>query len=524
MNHFKLPSAATIIGLIVLSVTFIGQRVLVKRNFPEKPMQIVLDRNVPLVSLIAGYDETVGKLRKGDTVDYLGVVAGNHHHPYGLLVQTRDGERGLLAAAEMGFPMMMENGSDSLPVQIKNLFREKGKNKGAKGTLYYNIVTASGEKKKVNLGEVRPILPDSLSKLRLDKEGDYYMTKAKFERLYIGHSLAENDARYRPAWLIDKTKKGFLAYYPNIEIIDFSDGKIRNPIIAYGSDSIAVTYGFEDSHAYRNNRYLVKWLPLVGKIIDVDFFARMIEGSMRFNWIHSDDENYTEKAELGWRDIPVWTYIGAFFWVVLGLIWVFLGMTLLPLILEAALYCRFAYYHLPDNIIAILFAIVAAVVTYIWTVLMTVWGCLWIFLPGIVIAGFCAYTYVTRMLATAPHSRCPDCKRMETIRFHSRTFEREYNEWRPESKEISSHTERWKTWTDVTTKWSDGSTSHRRENERNHSRTTTQYADYSVLYHVKLYHNNYECPECGYMEYIPEEELTELQRQYTGQHTSVTET
>ncbi len=100
MNHFKLPSAATIIGLIVLSVTFIGQRVLVKRNFPEKPMQIVLDRNVPLVSLIAGDDETVGKLRKGDTVDYLGVVAGNHHHPYGLLVQTRDGERGLLAAAE----------------------------------------------------------------------------------------------------------------------------------------------------------------------------------------------------------------------------------------------------------------------------------------------------------------------------------------------------------------------------------------------------------------------------------------
>ena len=67
MNHFKLPSAATIIGLIVLSVTFIGQRVLVKRNFPEKPMQIVLDRNVPLVSLIAGDDETIGKLRKGSS-------------------------------------------------------------------------------------------------------------------------------------------------------------------------------------------------------------------------------------------------------------------------------------------------------------------------------------------------------------------------------------------------------------------------------------------------------------------------
>ena len=522
MKRFKLPQAATIAGIVVLSVIFIGQRILLNKSFSDKPIRIVVDRNVPLVSMIAGDEETIGKIKKGDTVDYLGVVAGTRHHPYGLLVQTKEGERGLLAAAEMGFPMMMENGSDSQPVQVKSLFRDKGKNKGAKGTLYYNIVNARGEKKKVHLDEVRPVLPDSLSKKRLDKEGDYYMTKAKFERLYIGHKLAENDARYRPAWLIDKTKKGFLAYYPNIEVID-SDGKFRNPMVVYGADSVAVTYAFEDSHAKGNNRWIVKWMPLLGTIVDVDFFAAMIESSMRYDWIHGDDENYSAKAEIEWGDIPILSYVGLFFWIVLGLIWIFVGFTLVTLLMEAALYWRFTYYHLPDNIVAILFAVVAVVVTYIWTALMAVWGCLWLFLPVIPFAGYCAYLYSVRMLSTAPHTRCPDCKRMETIEFHSRTFQREYDEWRPESKAISSHTERWKTWTDVTTKWSDGSTTHRREDERNHSRTTTQYADYSVLYHVRLYHRNYYCPECGYKEYKPEEELTELQRHYRGQHTSVTE-
>ena len=113
---------------------------------------------------------------------------------------------------------------------------------------------------------------------------------------------------------------------------------------------------------------------------------------------------------------------------------------------------------------------------------------------------------------------------METIGFVNRTFYKEYDEWRKESEAIDSHTETWKTWTDVTTTYGDGHTSHTRENERNHSRTTTLYADFKVLYHVKVYHKNYQCAECGYMEYIPEEELTELDRVFTGQHTSVSET
>lgn len=521
MNHIKLPHAATIAGIIVLSAILVGQRLCLKKSFPEQPMKIALDRNVPMISLIAGDDEIVAKLRKGDTVLFLGVVEGNYHRPYGLLVQTKEGERGLLAAAEMGFPMMLKNKKDSVPVTVKSLFREKGK-KGDKGTLYYNIVTADGEKMKVNMNKVRPILPDSLTKYCLQSDGDYFMTKAKFEKLYIGHKLDENDARYRPAWLIDKTKKGYLAYYPNIEVIDFSDGKIRNPMVVYDTDSVAVTYGLESAKG--NNRYLVKWLPFLGKIVDTDFFASFIEGSIYNDWIHADNENYTEKADVKFTDVKWYYWLGAIVWIVLGLAWVFLIGTLPSLILEAGLYCRYLYYHLSDGAVVSIFGVVTAVFTYLWFILMTVWGCLWLFLPVIVIAGFCVFTYSERKLGTLPHERCLNCRQMEMVHFRNSEFVREYDEWRHDSRAIASHTDRWKTWTDVTTRWSDGSTTHSRENERNHSRTTTLYADYNVLYHVKLYHNHYQCDRCGNIETLQEEKLTELMRHKTGEHTTVHET
>ena len=150
MKHIKLPHAATFAGVIVLVLTLVGQRVFLKESFPDQPLKIVLEKNISLESIVANDDAVVAKLKKGDTVRFLGVVEGSHYYPYGLLMQTQDGERGLLPAADMGFPMMMTNKKDSLPVTVKSLFREKSKTKGDKGTLKYNIVKANGEKAAVN--------------------------------------------------------------------------------------------------------------------------------------------------------------------------------------------------------------------------------------------------------------------------------------------------------------------------------------------------------------------------------------
>ena len=155
--------------------------------------------------------------------------------------------------------------------------------------------------------------------------------------------------------------------------------------------------------------------------------------------------------------------------------------------------------------------------TYIWCALLTVWGFLWLFLFIPIIAGFCAFAYAGRYLGNIPHDRCLKCRRMELVQFLKTEFVREYDEWRPDKVAIDSHTERWKTWTEV--HWSNGSRT--RENEQSHSRTTTVYADYTVLYHVKEYENYYECQACGNIETTLSEKLHELDRHQVGTHVEV---
>jgi len=63
-----------------------------------------LNRNVPLT--VANNSETpIAQLHKGETVNYLGVVAGDSRRSCGLLVQTKNGERGLISAVAMGYSM-----------------------------------------------------------------------------------------------------------------------------------------------------------------------------------------------------------------------------------------------------------------------------------------------------------------------------------------------------------------------------------------------------------------------------------
>ena len=157
----------------------------------------------------------------------------------------------------------------------------------------------------MDLNDIRPILPDSLRNIQLKQEGDYYMTREKFERLYMGKTLAENDALYRPAWTIEKTKTGYKAFFPTLEIVDLNDGLTHNAMIEYDKDSIAIGYEFVGG-GYGNNRYLVKYAPFLGRILDVDFFARIIETSLYGGWVSNGLDNYTEVPKgLEWKNVII---------------------------------------------------------------------------------------------------------------------------------------------------------------------------------------------------------------------------
>ena len=113
------------------------------------------------------------------------------------------------------------------------------------------------------------------------------------------------------------------------------------------------------------------------------------------------------------------------------------------------------------------------------------------------------------------------------MKFVESVYSSEYIKWMRETeyvKKIGEKKRKYKTWTDVTKHWSDGSTTHSQENVQYHTETirTDLYDDYNVLYNVTVYQNNYRCQVCGHMEHDFSEKYKEIDRKYMGTHQETT--
>ena len=490
MKTFRLPHFSTWLGIIVLTAILVGDRILITPSFHE-PVSYTVPKTADLLMPV---DKVVpiGKVKKGETVQYFGVLRGDDDRPIGILVQTASGERGVLTAPSLGFPKRAVLEEDDEEDDLRN-------------------------------DKITCILPPELPHWDLREKGDYYMSVKKFERLYIGATFEENEARYRPAFGVVKEGKATYAYYPNIELVNFDNGEIYNPVVQYDAQGVAVAYTFSPG-SLTNNRMLILLMPKLSSIIDNDFFARFIAGSVYHHAFTDEMDNFGEYSDNFYYNHRWLLYVRLFFMVLVFLCWMIFMVTLPSLILEAGLYCRWIYYFLPDKLLSLLFFLVAAVWTYIWVGLTVVWGFLTLFVLLTLFVALCGWIYSQRMLATRPAKRCPTCRRMEVNKFRDRKLIREYNQWRPEAVVNDSHTHRWETWTEVTTKYAYGNTYTSRKNVQSHSRTTTTYSDYNVLYHVKEYISYYECMGCHHVEEIPDEQLQELKREFKGKRTEVTTT
>lgn len=510
--HFKLPNWKTILGLVVLGGILIFNQVVMVRHFPKNSKELVLDRNIALLEA-TNSQTPIAQLRKGDKVKYLGVVKAESKCPCGLVVETANGERGLLSTVDMGYPQMLADSEDKTCITIKRVFWEKNHPE-------YEIIKANGEKETVDMYDVRPVLPPDMRNLIIKKSGDYYMTRGKFENLYIGSSMAENDARYRPALHIDKVANGWKAYYPNLEII--TDGKVRNPIITYDAKGIATGFTWEENYVRRSNEWLLMLMPFIYSIADNDFLARFIEIPLYTNMLIENDEYYGEGSYKSTEDIPTICIIGIFSYFIFGIIWILLMGTLPSLILDASLYCRHLYFHLPDWILQVAFVIIGLVCTYIWIALMAIWGCFWMFLPVIAVFGIISAIYSIRHLNMVPHDRCEQCRRMNTMEF----VKTEYTKIKPETRKKSVArnvmTETWKTWTERE-RWEGSDRKADFSDIKKHTKTTTEYDDYDVKCLVQYKIDFYKCSVCGYIEEAVEELVEEVSRTKTGEHTEVTE-
>ena len=292
----------------------------------------------------------------------------------------------------------------------------------------------------------------------------------------------------------------------------------------YDANGVATTYEYNQDGYFHDNKWLIKHLPWVDKIVDVGLFAKLIEGSMYFTRFQPDTDhfNYTEKSDSDYH-ASLLAWVAAILNILIGLVWIFCGGILIPLMMEAALYWRHSYYHLSDQGVAILFGVVTLVITYIWLVLMMVWGCRGLFLPLILVMGIVVYLYSIRKLGNIPHERCIHCRQMEMVHYSHTVNGTPYERWGKASAALESHVvERWKTWTEVTKRWSEPYARREktyRENEQTHTNVSTRYADYDVLYRIYPSDKYYYCEACGQYEIVPNTSSTELKRVKKGEHT-----
>ena len=308
MKTFRLPHFSTWLGIIVLTAILVGDRILITPSFHE-PVSYTVPKTADLLMPV---DKVVpiGKVQKGETVQYFGVLRGDDDRPIGILVQTASGERGVLTAPSLGFPK--------------------------------RAVLEEDEQDDLRNDKITCILPPELPHWDLREKGDYYMSVEKFERLYIGATFEENEARYRPAFGVVKEGKATYAYYPNIELVNFGNGEIYNPVVQYDAQGVAVAYTFSPG-SLTNNRMLILLMPKLSSIIDNDFFARFIAGSVYHHAFTDEMDNFGEYSDNFYYNHRWLLYVRLFFMVLVFLCWMIFMVTLPSLILEAGLYSRWIY-------------------------------------------------------------------------------------------------------------------------------------------------------------------------------------
>ena len=376
-----------------------------------------------------------------------------------------------------------------------------------------NIRLSNGDTKEASMSHLKPILSDTIAQWEFNDKGWYYMSKEKFERLYVGKTLAEAASLYRPYTTAIHTSDGWTMSFDNIKVFDKDKGKFLDAIIHYNDSLVATSY--ELCKPYGNNAWILKWIPLAETIMDIDFFTSLIQSS------HYEHHTYGSEFTLAGGSKPWWMWVLAGLFLLCGLIWMVCTPMIPAVVMGTAMQCRYTFLHLNDGILAWLIRIITYICTYIWFILMLVYGLLWfIALPFALIALIGPYL-ATSALNTYPHNRCEKCRTMWRNKYIDREILEDYERWEIVTEKgdlLHQEHSSYKTWTETT--WSNGTTT--KSNEKTHHITDSTYAihHFNVLFRYHPYNDVYECEHCGHIEKVSGHTREELERKYMSSGTT----
>ncbi|MGN1262537.1 MAG: hypothetical protein ACI4TW_00740 [Prevotella sp.] len=491
---------------IVIIVTNIAAALLVDTH--RDPVPFVADRQMNIYSIF-DRDTVVTPVNQGDTLHILGYMgAQNSTYRHRFFVANDKGVRGCVFLDEIGYRFVSTKSESNDTLTVTD-------NAKLHNDYNYECVTAGGETVTAKKKELEPVLPEEIANLRMSEHMyTYYMSEKRFGREFIGQSFADNSKRYREAYNVAVLRDTLRAVY-NISVVERSTGVHCAPIVSYNDSLTAISVAYDRKGTASD--WIIRYLPFVCDVMDLPFLTSLTQTMVY-------DRFTSPLSKTWWKNIPVYAML--LLYVIFALIWVYFTPALPILAIGLLLNFRQVFRPFGDKTMHFIILLVTVASTVVWTCALLGWGIYSVPLLLLYFSIKLPYRMVINPLTSdVPHKRCLQCRQLYSMDFLKTELIREYDKWFTESefaRTLSTKTERWKSWTEVTTTYSDGHQEKRTKDEMMHKRKidTDLYNDYDVLYHVKEFKHTYKCGVCGNEEYTQSMTRKELDRRLKGHHIS----
>lgn len=447
-------------------------------------------------------DTTEILITKGESIRIIGFTRLTYRQS--VLVETQRGDRGALDASQLPIDQLIIDG------------KHKGETIVAlspQSHSGYTVRTSSGD--EIESVRAENFIPEisGWEDFNLDNNASTSVATCRAIEKCEGLTLEEIEKKYGMAYNILTADDG--SREAEFRIYAYgTDGKIYTPAVTFDPDGKASDFSFKLKTGKANNSWLLG-NQLAAMVIDMPL-TRVLTRS----------DVYTMPSDTG-KPTPWYIYILFVFALVVILAWFVLTPSL-PVLLMGWLVAYPAIFKpLSNTALRITIIAVTVITTVCWMIALMAWGMYWFLTLLVIPVSYYCCRWATEYLEPyVPHQRCPACKRIETIEFdHDEVTGTKYMKGDDirRDKLLNTHDERYQSWTQVTTSYSDGTKESHRENVRNHKRRHNlyRYIDYEVTYFVTFYLNHFYCRSCKHHETSTSVSQKEVDRKITGSHTGV---
>lgn len=502
MRHFY-TRLCGIIFLISLGL-LIADLSTINNQLKTGGQMIALDSNQKLPVVING-DTTFVNLAKGDSLRILGFTRLTTHQD--VLVETQRGDRGELDASQLPIRQLVVKGDNKGDTIVSLVPEYIGKSHYVHE---YKARTAKGEELELKGEDFAPICEGWEDYNLLNNASTSITTQRTLEKCK-GKTLEEIEKKFGMAYDVivnaDGSKEaGFRIYTYG------SDGKIYTPAIAFDSKGLATGFSYDLLKSKAKNSWLLG-NPLADGVISMPLIRLLTKSDS-----YGTPSNHTGKAT------PWYIYVLLVVGLLALAVWYLLVPSLPTLLMGWLIAYPIVFKPLNNRMLKLIMMTATVLCTGIWMVALMGWGMHWFFTLLVIPVSYYCLRWATEYLDDyVPHQRCPQCKHIESIEFdHDEVTDTKYMKGSDikRDKLLSTHDERYQTWTEVTTKWSDGSKTVSKKDVRNHKRRhdTYRYIDFEVTYFVTFYLNHFYCKKCKYHETSTSTTQEEVDRKVVGSH------